>query len=125
MAIRNSILNQFSFSKKSVIAKKNLNVIILLVKIFKKFFQGGVIMKRTRLISIILVILMLLNALSPCLNVVFAETVNSTQVNAGNITLGGNDGTSEAANNSGVATYVNYGEFNNKLYKAIKADLIP
>lgn len=80
-------------------------------------------MKRTRLISIILVILTLLNALSPFLNVVFAETVNSTQVNAGNITLGGNDGTSETTNNSDVATYVSYGEFNNKLYKAIKADL--
>ncbi|MCR5187131.1 MAG: hypothetical protein K6D97_08495 [Clostridia bacterium] len=80
-------------------------------------------MKRTRLISTILVILMLLNALSPCLNVVFAETINSTQVDAGNITLGSNDGTVEGTNNSGIATYVSYGEFNNKLYKAIKADL--
>ena len=78
-------------------------------------------MKRTRLISIILVIFMLFDALSPCLNVVFAETSNAVQTNAGSISLGaGSDGT---AMGSQAASYVSFGEFNNKLYKAIKNDL--
>ena len=72
-------------------------------------------MKRTRLISVILVILMLLNALMPVANVVFADT----PTDGSSIGLG--DGSGTGTNTTTFPTYNKY-EFNNKLYKALKAD---
>ena len=112
MRIRKGILNYYFFAIFCDIAKKMANVIILLVKIFKKF-QGGVIMKRTRLISIALVILMLMNTLMPVFNVVAANE------NADGSTVTLDDGT--GTNTTTFPTYNKY-EFNNKLYKALKAD---